>query len=493
MSNKLSDLYSISQIREIENLAKNKFKIAEKKLMETAGVAAFQAMRHAWASLKNIMVLCGKGNNAGDGYVLARLATQAGFNVSVRHLGQLQDLSSVALDQALACQAIGVDIKPFDPQQPLDADILVDALLGIGIKGEVRAEYAFVVQAINQATALVLAIDVPSGLNADTGDVCGRAVEADLTVTFIGMKRGLVTAHGPAYCGELIVCDLDLPVAAFIEVPPAALVIEEVVIDLNLSPRSRDAHKGDFGHVLIIGGNTGMPGAVRMAAEAAGRVGAGLVTVATRKEHITAMAGSCPEVMCKAVEKPDDLDDLLNRATVLVVGPGLGKDEWAQALFDKVLQSELPKVIDADALNLLAENSQKVSDSILTPHPGEAGRLLSSDSKAIQADRYQAAKQLQQKYKGVIVLKGSGSIVQVADKLPQVCVAGNPGMATGGMGDVLSGIIGGLIAQKLDLATAASTGVQIHAMAADIAAATHGERGMLALDLMPHIQELVNP
>lgn len=493
MPNELTDLYSISQIRELENLAINKFKIAEKKLMETAGAGAFQAMRKTWASVENIGVLCGKGNNAGDGYVLARLATQAGLNVCVRHLGQLEDLSSVALDQALACQALGVDVKPFDPQEKLNTDVLVDALLGIGIKGEVREEYVAVIRMINQSEALVLAIDVPSGLDADTGDVAGIAVEADLTVTFIAMKQGLVTAHGPAYCGELMVCHLDLPEAAFVDVPPSALAIDEFIIDLNLPPRSRDAHKGDFGHVLIIGGNTGMPGAVRMAAEAAGRVGAGLVTVATREEHIAAIAGSCPEVMCKAIVKSSDLDELLERATVIVIGPGLGKDAWANALFEKALQSNLPKVIDADALNCLAESPQQQNNWVLTPHPGEAGRLLNTDSKNIQSNRYQAAQQIQTKYNGVTVLKGAGSIIQAQNQLPQVCIAGNPGMATGGMGDVLSGIIGGLLAQKLDLATAATVGVQVHAMAADLATEIHGERGLLALDLMPYIQELVNP
>jgi len=259
----------------------------------------------------------------------------------------------------------------------------------------------------------------------------------------------------------------------------------------GILPRSKDAHKGDFGHVLVIGGNKGMGGAVRLAAEAAARVGAGLVSVATRAEHVPAVIAARPELICHGVQAGADLKTLLARATVILLGPGLGQDAWAQDLYQCALASHLPKVIDADALNLLSAQGPASHDNwILTPHPGEAGRLLGCATTIIQADRLLAAQQLHQRYQGVVVLKGAGSIVQGNGAL-HICTAGNPGMASGGMGDVLGGVIAGLLAQGLTLEKAANLGTLVHALAAD-RAAVDGERGLLALDLMPYLRKLVN-
>lgn len=257
--------------------------------------------------------------------------------------------------------------------------------------------------------------------------------------------------------------------------------------------RQRDAHKGHFGHVLVIGGDYGMPGAARMAGESALRTGAGLVSIATRTEHIPAIVSLHPELMCHGIKKPQELEPLLKRATVMVLGPGLGHSEWSKELFACAVQSGLPAVIDADALVWLSKFELNGQNWVLTPHPGEAAKLLQTDSAAIQENRVGALGLLQQQYGGVIVLKGAGTLILGPSHQPHICPNGNPGMATGGMGDILSGLIAGFIAQGVPLENAAYMGVSLHATAGDKIAHAFGERGMLATDLLPYIRELVNP
>lgn len=259
-----------------------------------------------------------------------------------------------------------------------------------------------------------------------------------------------------------------------------------------LPRRAINSHKGDNGHTLLIGGDYGMGGAVRMAAEAALRVGSGLVSVATRPEHVPVVSGSRPEIMCHQVTCGDDLIPLLEKADVIAIGPGLGQTDWAKELLAVVFQSKLPKVLDADALNLLSKDPQQDDSWVLTPHPGEASRLLDTSCQEIQDDRPKAITQLQDRYKGVVALKGAGSLVKGNGEQIKICQAGNPGMATGGMGDVLTGVIAGLIAQGLSVQEGAEAGVLIHSMAGDLAAKEGGERGLLPTDLMDHIRDLVN-
>jgi NAD(P)H-hydrate epimerase len=258
-----------------------------------------------------------------------------------------------------------------------------------------------------------------------------------------------------------------------------------------LMPRERDAHKGLFGHALIVGGNHGMTGAARLAGEAALRVGAGLVSVATRAESVTAIISERPEIMAHAIKTGKDLMPLIKKASVIVLGTGLGLSPWSQQLFTRVLTAPQLKVLDADALNLLAKHTKKSDNWILTPHPGEAARLLDCNVKAIQANRIKAVKALQKQYGGVVVLKGMSSLV-CTDKSLRICLAGNPGMASAGMGDVLSGVIGGLLAQHFTLQQAAECSFYLHAAAGDSAAAQKGERGLLASDLFAYLPELIN-
>jgi hydroxyethylthiazole kinase-like uncharacterized protein yjeF len=271
-----------------------------------------------------------------------------------------------------------------------------------------------------------------------------------------------------------------------------AHLLTDSLLTTHLPKRQRDAYKGDFGHVLVIGGDYGMGGAVRMAAEAAACVGTGLVSVATRAEHITIVSGNRPELMCHAVNSPKTLLPLANKATVIAIGPGLGQTKWSERLFAAALDLPKPKVVDADALNLLAKNAVKRDDWILTPHPGEAARLLQTTAKQIQTDRLCAVRTLQQRYGGVAVLKGAGTLVCAGENEIYICDAGNPGMASGGMGDVLTGVIAGLLAQGLSLLHAAQLGVYLHARAGDEAAREKGERGLLALELMPYLRHWVN-
>lgn len=263
-------------------------------------------------------------------------------------------------------------------------------------------------------------------------------------------------------------------------------------LSLYFPVRNRDAHKGDFGHVLIIGGDHGMGGAVRLSAEAALRVGAGLVSVATRPENVSLVCSTRPEIMCHGIQRADALSPLIEKATVIAFGPGLGKSDWSRDFFQQVISLQKPMVVDADALNLLRESPIKKEQWILTPHPGEAARLLSSDVSVVQHDRHSALEKLHARYGGVIVLKGMQTLVSQKGRQAYCCDAGNPGMASGGMGDVLSGVIAGLIAQHFSLDDAAKIGVFLHATAGDLAAQANGERGLLAMDLMPHLQQLVN-
>lgn len=484
-------LYQTAQIRAIELLAINELGVSEDELMARAGSAAFSSLRRLYPAARSMVVFCGSGNNAGDGYVLARLAHEEGYSVVVNQYKTLEELPPAARHAALQALAAGVIFQCIDDPIDSDVELIVDALLGIGLKGPVHGPLASAINQINEARLPVLSLDIPSGLDADTGHIMGVAISASQTLTFIGNKLGLFTANGPDHCGEIICHDLQLE-KTIASIQPAATILANDLAQTLLPRRLKNSHKGFFGHVLIIGGNYGMPGSVCMAAKAALRVGAGLVTIATRPEHANQVLPGLPEAMIYGIDEAKELTELVNKATVCVVGPGLGNDEWANALFRATLASQLPMIIDASALALLSENLQQDDNWILTPHPGEAATLLNCKTAEIQKDRYQALIRLQDLYGGNIILKGAGSLIATADSQIYLCKDGNPGMASAGMGDVLTGVIAGLVAQGLLLADAAKLGVLLHAKAGDLAAAAQGERGLIATDLMPYLQQLVN-
>ena len=485
-------LYRAQQLREFDRLACADYGIAGYELMTRAGAAVLQALRRRWPQARRITVVCGTGNNGGDGLVAARLAHAAGLAVTVVMPSPPARLRGDALLAYQALRAGGVDVQAFSASAWPAADVIVDALFGTGLSRELGGVERETVMQINAAGVPVLAVDLPSGLHADSGRMLGVAVRAGLTLSFIGLKAGMFTGDGPACCGEIEFDDLGLPPALYAREAAAALRILDSELAALLPPRPRTAHKGDHGHVLIVGGHAGMAGAARLAAEAALRVGAGLVSLATHPAHAAFATATLPEVMSHGVHDKHELRPLLARASVAAIGPGLGQDAWSKALFEAMLDSALPLIVDADALNLLARDPCRREHWVLTPHPGEAARLLGCAPADVQADRYAALHALHDRYGGTVVLKGAGSLVIGADGIVRVSDAGNPGMASGGIGDVLTGVIAGLAAQRLSLPQAAWLGVHLHARAGDEAARA-GQRGLIASDLMPALRHWANP
>lgn len=487
-----AEIYSVESVRAIDQVAINDAGIGGYALMTRAAEAALAEAQARFSDARRWQVICGGGNNGGDGYVLARLAAATGIGVSVLTLAAADSLQGDAATAYQDFAAEGGAAGTFAGSLDTEAELLVDAVLGSGLERDLEGPFAEVVDAINQHPAPVLALDIPSGLNADSGRVMGVAVQADLTVTFVGLKSGLFLNEGPDYVGDLCFAGLEIPAACRAQEQAVLQRIDDDTIRTLLAPRKRDAHKGDFGHVLIVGGGPGMSGAVRLCGEAALRTGAGLVSVATHPSHHAMIASGRPELMCQAVESADDLAPLLARATVIAIGPGLGTGEWSQSMFAAVMQSDLPMVVDADALNLLRQSDVRQPGWILTPHPGEAARLLECTTGEVQGDRRGALANIAARYGGTVVLKGSGSLVTAAAGPSWLCTAGNPGMAAPGMGDVLTGIIAALRAQGLLAEMAAVAGVNIHARAGD-AAAVSGQRGLLASDVLQELRDWVNP
>jgi ADP-dependent NAD(P)H-hydrate dehydratase / NAD(P)H-hydrate epimerase len=486
-------LYSADAVRELERRACAHRGITPGELMERAGAAALAALSRRWPAARSVAVVCGAGNNGGDGYVLARLAREQGLDVTVHAIASPTNPSGDAAAAARRYGDVGGVLHTFAGAPITAADVIVDGIFGIGLVRPVQGAEAAAITAINDAGRPVLALDVPSGLEADTGRVLGTAVHAQLTVTFLALKAGFFTGAGPAHAGLVELAQLGCEAAEGADPAPVARLISHGRHPFPLPRRRRDAHKGECGHVLVIGGDHGMAGASLLAGEAAARVGAGLVTVATRPEHARLQLAARPELMVAGVEGPAQLEPLLDHATVVAVGPGLGQGDWGARLLACVLESRLARVLDADALNLLARDPVQYPRWVLTPHPGEAARLLGCTSADIQRDRFAAVQALRDRYGGTVVLKGAGSLIAGARGDIAVCTDGNPGMASGGMGDVLTGVIAGLIAQGLDQDSAAEAGVCLHGAAADGAAAEGGERGLLARDLMPWLRRLANP
>lgn len=488
-------VHSTADVRAADRRAQAEHGLPGYLLMTRAGESALAALRAQWPLARRVLVVCGRGNNGGDGYVVARYARAAGLHVRVAAPAGPPaggDAERAAADWA----ASGGAVEPWSPALAADADVIVDALLGIGLDRAVDGPLAGVIEALNASGRPIVALDVPSGLDSDRGWPRGVAVRAALTVTFVGLKPGCLLGLGPEHVGRLVCDDLDVPAEAFGAAVPYLARITDVQLRAALPRRARTAHKGVHGRVLVIGGGAGMPGAVRLAGEAALRAGAGLVTIATWPAHAAAIAAGRPELICAGVEDAAALVPLLDAADVVAVGPGLGRTPWAAALVEAAFAAARPLVVDADALNHLAVTPRRLANACLTPHPGEAARLLGTTIDAVQADRRGAALQLASRFGAVSVLKGAGSLVARDGAAPWICERGNPGMAAAGMGDVLTGVIAAIAAQQPDpaaaLELAAAVGVRVHATAGDLAA-RGGERGLLASDLMAHLHACVNP
>lgn len=517
LQHQLPDIYyTAEQVRALDRTAIIAEKITEYTLMCRAGEACLALIRRILPKARRLLLLAGAGNNAGDAYVLARLAKNEGCSVDLYYLKEPASLVGAALDAANEAMASGISCQPVDELEALDGrfDLVVDGLLGTGLSGALKSDYLEVIERVNRSGLPCLAIDLPSGLNPDTGVVAEAAIIADWTLTFIGVKKGLLTGQAPDVVGELWFDDLDI-LPSCIERLPAPLENGGVAgfhhqhAKAIVPRRKLTDHKGRTGHVWVIGGNLGMAGAALMAAETAVRSGAGLVSVATRVEHSAMFVVRRPELMVRGMESTEGIEAHLDKASIAVVGPGLGLDHWSESLLVAVLARKLPILLDADALTLLAQLFKRRRDYvdsclserqvILTPHPGEAARLLDISIADVQRNRFIAAQSIAEKYKAVCLLKGAGSVICARPEESgerqfdhTLLTVGNPGMASGGMGDVLSGLIGALLAQGLPAYDAVRLGGWVHGRAADGLSQRCGQLGLLATDLIPEIRGLLN-
>ena len=491
MCNLPHSIYSVEGVRQVDRAAIKGLGIPGYTLMKSASVEALNEATSFFPAAQRWQVFCGAGNNGGDGYVLARLAAQRGISVSVTALTPPENLQGDAATAYADFIADGGQVDPWGGAPDDHVDLIVDAVLGSGLVRDVEGQYADAVNAINNQSSPVMALDIPSGLDGDSGAIRGVAIRADLTVTFVGLKTGLFLNDGPDCVGELRFSDLQIPQECYEKSEERLRRIEYAEFTAVMPPRDQSAHKGDFGHLLLIGGGPGMPGAIRLAGEAALRCGAGRVSVVTHPSHHAAITSGRPELMCHAIDKPAEMRALLDKVDTLALGPGLGTGKWGRGLYDEATKSDLPMVVDADALNMLAESPERRDSWVLTPHPGEAARLLDTEAALIQSDRMGAIEKLTDKYGGTILLKGAGTLVSASEGSAWISTSGNPGMAAPGMGDVLTGVVAALLAQGLSLETAATFGAEIHALAGDNAAAS-GQRGLIASDVLQELRSLVN-
>lgn len=482
LTRNVARVYPSADVRAFDRCAIEQLGIPGIRLMHRAGRAALGALRERWPEARRITVVCGGGNNGGDGYVVAGLAKDAGLEVQAIAAHAPEKLQGDALAAyRFAVNRLGPIEGAGEDWQP-DGDVVVDALLGIGVRGALRPNMASAAQRINQAGKPVLALDAPTGVDADTGGLlASEPVRAAVTVTFVAAKLGLVTGPALNYVGDLLFAPLGLPEAA--RDRPGIKVLSGA--GLPRLQRQADAHKGDFGRLLVVGGEADMGGAPLLAGEAALRTGAGTVTVATRGVHRAAILARRPELMACAAEDAASLEGPLQQASAIVVGPGLGRAPWAQALLARCVAAGKPLVVDADGLNVLAAGGgigTLPAGTVITPHPGEAARLLGQNAAWVQSHRPQAACQLASG-NAVAVLKGAGTLIAADGAVQAVCRRGNPAMATAGSGDVLAGIIGALLAQGLDSLAAAELGVWLHARAGDEAAA-NASAALMASDIV---------
>jgi hydroxyethylthiazole kinase-like uncharacterized protein yjeF len=502
-------IISSEQVKLIEPRAAEIAGCSMFELMQRAGAATFKTLMQEWPKTHNILVVAGNGNNAGDGYVLASLAKQQGLNVEVVCEQPERELSGDAKRAQLEWQKLGAETlkftgSKFTESKHVQFDVIVDALLGTGVTGEVKPTFQSVIDQINQTDIPVLSIDLPSGMNANTGQALPLCVKADVTVTFIAIKPGLISGFGKEYCGKVIFTDLAIG-ADFFSMARSEVQWVDWSMLRPLLTRPVNGNKGTFGKLLCIGGNQGMAGAIRLTAESALRGGVGLVKVHCHTSSSLAISTGRPEIML--IHK--ELEVALDWCSCVVIGPGLGQDDWAQQQFLHLLAylklHPKPLVIDADGLNILSTMTidtnirntlAQLPALILTPHPGEASRLLNCSIPTIENDRYFASESIAQKYMSTCVLKGAGTVIQTdgAHQEPPcwVCKGGNPGMATAGMGDLLTGIIGAFLAQGFAAQKAAVYGVCAHAEAGDRVAIQYGQRGMITSDLLQPLRAIIN-
>lgn len=464
--------------------------------MKTAGERAFVNIMAGYSGVERLVVLCGSGNNGGDGYVVAKCSQAVGLEVVV-----VQAAAPKTSEAIQVCQEFveGGGIVVNDVEVLRSAGLIVDALFGTGLNRAPSGFYAALIGVANQTSCPVVALDMPSGLDSDSGFAFDPCITASMTVTFIGQKVGLFTGRGKNCSGQIKFEDLNLPADISASVKPVARIIQRPKLETSLlKKRMADSHKGNYGNIIIAGGDNGMLGAPLLAGRAALRCGSGRVTILSTERHLDMPALHCPELMSQCIENKTDLARLCEQCDVVVIGPGMGLSEWGKQIFDRLIDLQKYMVIDADGLSFLADafraqEAQKSDQWVLTPHPAEAATLLDCSTADVQKDRIGAVKTISEKFGGVCVLKGAGTLVAGLSATLGVCDGGNPGMATAGTGDVLAGIIGSLMGQNfgsdngvgsLDLGKAAQAGVWLHAACADKVSEQIGMASLLAGDII---------
>ena len=485
-------VYTTREIREIEQLA---LAPGAPPLMHGAGLAAAEVARDRLLAgdRSSVLVLAGPGNNGGDALWVARHLKDWWFRVDVVFTGNPSSLSPDAREALDAWREVAGN--PLS-EIPADGrwDAVIDGLFGIGLQRDLEGPYLELVERVNAMELPVLAIDIPSGLCSDTGRVRGAAVHAALTITFIALKPGLLTHFGTEYCGEILVSDIGVNAPALL--PPRMRVIDQDSALAPLPPRAANSHKGDFGSVGILGGAPGMTGAALLAGRAALKLGAGRVYVGMLARQFPPLDAAQPELM---VRRSDDVLSL-EHLTCLALGPGMGTSAEAGRVLDVGIKSRLPLVLDADALNLLARRTRlqralqgRHDAVVLTPHPAEAARLLGSDTETVQENRIAAAEELSRRFRAFVALKGAGTVCAAPSGILHFNTTGNPGLASAGMGDVLTGMIAAFLAQGLDAGDALQLGVFLHGAAADaLAKRGVGPVGLTAGEVTDAAREILN-
>jgi NAD(P)H-hydrate epimerase len=488
-------LVTAAQMKQCDEYTIRRLGLPSMVLMERAALAVTEEMQRERMDLSSVLVVCGSGNNGGDGFAVARLLDEQGVRVTVAFEGKEESMTEETRIQKQICEKCG--IKPCSNYQEREYTVIVDALFGVGLSRAVEGRYARIIDWINRQDASCVAVDIPSGVCADDGRVAGVAVMADLTVTFAYRKIGHILYPGAQHCGKVVRRDIGITADGLRSAAAAFTYGED---DLTrITRRVPYSHKGTYGKVLLVAGSRGMCGAAVLAARAACRSGCGLVRVFTHECNRTILQSSIPEAMVTSWENEDELYERLQEAMdwsdVAGIGPGIGRSEGSGALVSYLLQNyDRPLVIDADGLNLLAEQMPLLDETkaevVLTPHIGEMARLTGRTPGQIQKELCQSAREIAENYGVVCVQKDARTVVTDGSRL-YLNTSGNSGMATGGSGDVLTGLVCGLLAQGMSCFESAALGVCIHGLAGDLAASEMGSYGMMAGDLADRIGEIM--
>nr|HID58999.1 NAD(P)H-hydrate dehydratase [Desulfobacterales bacterium] len=506
-----------SEMQEMDRLTIESFGLSGLVLMENAGRAAVDVLFKRFPDIQRIKIgiMAGRGNNGGDGFVMARYLAEKGVSVTVYLLAKTEDVKGDAATNLKLLHPLGIKLLEIPDESAFDAhkedllehDIWVDAMLGTGLKSDVRGIFRDVIEFLNNLQRPILAVDIPSGLNPDSGKPCGICIKADTTVTFGFPKIGQVIYPGIEFAGNLKVVDIGIPSDVVHKVEPKQSIITKEMIASYFKPRLPETHKGGTGHLLVVGGSPGKTGAVSMTAKAAMRIGAGLVTLALPESLNHIMEAQLVEVMTEPLPETSShilgvsafnkIIKLLAGKKGLALGPGMGTNRSTRALVRRLIQAAtVPMIIDADGLNCLVENidilKRLKAPAVLTPHPGEMARLLGIPISSVQENRISVARDFATEHQVYLVLKGARTIIANPQGMVFVNPTGNPGMASGGMGDVLTGMIAGLIVQGFSMDSAVQSAVYLHGAAADHLAQEMGEVGILATDIIERIPKVLH-